>query len=403
MGAVLISHPHAAAFSCGLATGLARAGKLAAFMTGVAFRDEGWSGRVARRLVARRPVLRNRILADIPARRLRALPLVELSARVAAQGLGALGLPVKRYDALFALHDAAVSRLPWPAETTLVYAYEDGALLTFRRAARAGIERVWDLPLPHYGAIEDLWRAEARRWPGAIDFPPHSEPPWKRRRKDEELSLATKVSVASAFTKRSIEDAGATVPVVVVPYGFPVETFEPRRVAPRGPFTVLAVGTHDLRKGTPYLLEAWRRAGLRDAELHLVGPMRLARPFLDQYAGSFQHHPHVPKAELGARYAAADVLAFPTLGDGFGLVIQEAMCTGTPVMTTPCGGGPECIDDGVDGWILPPRDVEALVERLRFCHAHRDRLFAMGQAARAHAERWTWRDAESALMRALEV
>jgi alpha-maltose-1-phosphate synthase len=111
----------------------------------------------------------------------------------------------------------------------------------------------------------------------------------------------------------------------------------------------------------------------------------------------------VPKAVLGGRYAASDVLVFPTLGDGFGLVIQEAMCTGTPVITTPCGGGPECIDDGVNGWIVPARDVDALVERLRFCASNRDRVFATGQAARARAEQWTWRDAEAALVRALGI
>jgi starch synthase len=91
------------------------------------------------------------------------------------------------------------------------------------------------------------------------------------------------------------------------------------------------------------------------------------------------------------------------LGDGFGLVIQEAMCCGTPVLTTPCGGGPECITDGVDGWIAPPRDLDALVERLRYCASNRDRAFAMGRAARARAERWTWRDAGEALIKGLDL
>ncbi len=401
MGAVLLSHPHAAAVSCGFAASLARAGELAAFVTGVAVREQTCSGAVARRLAVHRPVLQNRILSDLPVGTLRALPLVELGARAAALGLSRVGLPIKQYDALFVLHDAVVSRLSWPRATTLVYAYEDGALLTFRRAARSGIARVWDLPLPHYRAIEELWRVEAQRWPGAIDFPPHSEPVWKRRRKDEELSLATKVSVASAFTKRSVEPLGIDAPVVVVPYGFPVDAFPARCAPPRGRFTALAVGTHDLRKGTPYLLEAWKRAAIPDAELLLVGSMRLSKSFLDGYAGLFRHIPHVPKVELGELYAAADVVMFPTLGDGFGLVIQEAMCSGTSVITTPCGGGPECIEDGVDGWIVPPRDIDAMVERLRFSAANRDRVFAMGQAARAHAERWTWRHADEALVRAL--
>ena len=120
---------------------------------------------------------------------------------------------------------------------------------------------------------------------------------------------------------------------------------------------MLSVGAHDIPKGTPYLLEAWKRAAIPGAELHLVGSMRLAISFLDGYAGLFRHWPPLPRSELAAHYASADLLVFPTLGDGFGLVIQEAMCSATPVLTTPCGGGPECITEGVEGWIVAPRDI----------------------------------------------
>jgi starch synthase len=135
----------------------------------------------------------------------------------------------------------------------------------------------------------------------------------------------------------------------------------------------------------------------------LVGPLRLSKVFLDRYAGIFHHWPSVPKSELQARYAAADLLVFPTLGDGFGLVMQEAMCCGTPVVTTPCGGGPECITDGVDGWLVPERSIDAIVERLRSAAADRDRLAIVGKAARLRAESWTWRHAEDALVRSLGV
>ncbi|HZL18764.1 MAG TPA: glycosyltransferase, partial [Polyangia bacterium] len=143
------------------------------------------------------------------------------------------------------------------------------------------------------------------------------------------------------------------------------------------------------------------RAAIADAELHLVGPLRLSTTFLGAYAGLFRHWPHVPKSQLPARYAAADLLAFPTLGDGFGLVIQEAMCCGTPVVTTPCGGGPECISDGQDGWLVPARDIDALVERFRAAAANRDGVFQIGRAARSRAERWTWRDAGRSQVRSL--
>lgn len=403
MSAVLLSHPHVVPVSAGVAGALGRAGQLSLFATGVAFNDSDWTGALGRTLAHRRPVLHNRIVSDVPPGKLRALPLVELGARGAAQLLHSVVPTLNRYNAIFAAHDAVVAVLPWPKQTAAVYAYEDGALWTFQRAARAEIKRIWDLPLPHYRAIEELWRDERARWPRAVEGPAHREPAWKKRRKDRELELATQVSVASVFTKQSLERLDVRAPIVVAPYGFPTEQFAPRSARPSGPFTVLAVSSHDLRKGTPYLLEAWKKAAIPDAELHLVGRMALAKSFLDDYAGLFTHSPPIPRSALSARYAAADVMAFPTLGDGFGVVIQEAMCTGTPVITTPCGGGPECITDGEDGWIVPPRDVDALVERLRACAANRDRTFAVGQAARKRAERFTWREAGDALLRVLDI
>jgi glycosyltransferase involved in cell wall biosynthesis len=398
--AVLVSHPHVAAFASGLAESLAADGKLSAFVTGVAFREDSWGGRTAKRLARRRPILRNRILPAPSSGYLQSQFVVELGARLTAR---VLAPRISLYDALFTSHDLATSLARWPRGTTTIYAYEDGALRTFQRAARRGFDRIWDLPLPHYRAIEEILSAEFRRWPDAAVGPPHREPDWKQRRKDQELALATKVSVASQFTRKSLERLDLRAPVAVTPYGFPVDGFAPRPRQPAGRFTVLSVGTHDLRKGTPYLLEAWKKAALADAELHLVGPLRLAKTFLDGYAGTFRHWPHVSKTELGARYRAADLLVFPTLGDGFGLVIQEAMCSGTPVLTTPCGGGPECITDGVDGWLVPPRDVDALVDRLRRAAADRNHLHRMGRAARTRAEGWTWHHAGRALVRAIEA
>lgn len=402
MGRVLLSHPHVAAVAAGFAKIFEEQGRLAAFATGVAFGHDSRLRPLAEALAATRPVVRNRILAGLRAAHVRSHPVIEAAVRLAVRA-GGRRPPFSLYDGLFIGHDLAVALSPWPRGTTAVYAYEDGALRTFQRARLAGLERIWDLPLPHYRTIERVLTSEFQRWPGAAIGPPHREPDWKQRRKDQELALATRVSVASAFTKQSLQRLGASQPIAVTPYGFPVDEFQPKVAPARGRFRVLSVGTHDLRKGTPYLLEAWKRAAIPDAELHLVGPLRLAKAFVDGYAGLFQHSPHVPKASLGSHYASADLLVFPTLGDGFGLVIQEAMCTGTPVLTTPCGGGPECITDGQDGWLVPPRDIDALVARFREAAADRDRLAAMGRAARARAERWTWREAGRSMIQALEL
>lgn len=403
MTAVLVSHPHATPVSVSVAAALARAGRLSAYFTGVAFDEGDWTGRVGAALATRRPVLRNRLLSGLPPGRLHALAAVELGARAAHRLARAAGLPLGEHDALHVAHDAAVAALPWPDDVGALYVYEDAALRTFRRGARRELPRVLDVASLHHRTVEAIWSEEGRRWPGATEGPVHVEPQWKRDRKASEVALATRVSVASEFTRRSLEAAGVAAPIVTTPYGFPVEVFAARARRPAGPFTVLAAGAQNLLKGTPYLLEAWKRAAISDAELHLVGRSRLSKTFLDGYAGSFRHFQTVPRRELAARYASADLVAFPTLGDGFGLVIQEAMCSGTPVLTTPCGGGPACITDGVDGWIVPARDIDALVERLRAAAADRDRLFEMGRAARARAERWTWSEAGAALLAALEL
>jgi len=403
LSAVLVSHPHVTPVSARLAEGLAGQQKLAGYFTGLAVAGAGSATRLVRALAERRPVLRNRILEALPADKLRSFPAVELVTRLGARAVAGLGLSLKPYDAIFVAHDRAVAASHWPRETTAVYAYEDGARRTFERAAGRMVARIWDLPTPQHQTVQEVFAEEQRRWPDAALGPPHVEPTWKLRRKDAELALADKISVASAFTRRSLERIGVRAPILVTPYGFPIETFLPRERAPSGRFVSIAVGSQDVRKGTPYLLEAWKRAALPDAELRLIGPLRLAKSFLDGYAGLFTQLPPMPRAALGRHYAEADLLAFPTLADGFGLVIQEAMCTATPVLTTTASGGPECITDGVDGWVIPPRDIDALVDRLRAAAADRDATRLVGLRARARAERWTWRDAAESAIRALEL
>jgi glycosyltransferase involved in cell wall biosynthesis len=391
---VLVSHPHAAAFASAVARALDEGGALAAYVTGVAAAPGSRRAGLLAAAARARPELRNRAV-EVDPRRLRARWSVELLARAAAR-TGLVPGPRRAYDAMFVLHDAVVAASPWPAGTDAVYAYEDGAQRTFRAARRRGVACVWDLPLPHWRLLERMWVEETVRWPGAAGAPP-LEPGWKRRRKEQELSQADAVFVASEFTRASLEAVGCAKPIVVAPYGFPVEAFRPKARQAEGPFTVLAAGTQDLRKGTPYLLEAWNRAGLRDARLRLVGPMRLTEAFVASYRGSFEHVPHLARAALEAEYQAADLLAFPTLGDGFGLVMQEAMCCGTPVVTTRCGGGPHCIDDGVDGMLVPERNVDALVEVFRAAAADREKLGRMGAAARRRAEMESWGNVGKAL------
>jgi alpha-maltose-1-phosphate synthase len=346
---------------------------------------------VAEFLTRMSPRVPNRLVTGVPPSRLLSAPLAEMIFRWGRRWTAdRLTTTASWYDVMFTMHDAMVAAAPWSRSVTAVYAYEDAALATFRKAGTRGVRRLYDLPIIHYAMVEDIIRAEMERLPEAEPHRRVAEPPWKKHRKDAELQLADAVFVASRFTKESVMAAG--VPgdrVEVIPYGYPTDVFDCRTAPPTGPFTVLSVGTQDLRKGAPYLLEAWRRAALPNARLRLVGGMRLSERFLAPYRGRFEHVPGVPRTHLQLEYQHADLLAFPTLGDGFGLVLQEAMSCGTPVVTTRCGGGPECIDDGVDGFLVPERDADALAEVFVQAYRRRQDLFEMGQAARRRAQQYS--------------
>lgn len=394
---VIVTHPHGTPVATGMSSGLEAAGRLAAYFTGVGGVKGTIQGRMLEAARAKWPEATNRLHAPDLRDRLRSLSAVESTARTLGAVVPWFSAKVRSYDLIYGLHDLAVSWSRWPPKASAIYAYEDGASATFRRAASSGLARIWDLPTPHHLYLASMRADEGRRWPDLASASVE-EPAWKIERKRRELELASAVAVASRFTASSLPDTLGSRPVLVVPYGFPVDTFPPKRPRNDGPLVVIAVGSQSAPKGTHYLLEAWKRAGLKDARLRLIGPMRLPEAFVAGYRGLFEHVPHVPRALIGSEYRAADLLAFPTLGDGFGIVIQEAMCSATPVLTTPCGGGPECVTDGEEGWIVPPRDIDALVDRLRVASENRDALARMGVAARRRAETWGWREAAGLLV-----
>ena len=108
------------------------------------------------------------------------------------------------------------------------------------------------------------------------------------------------------------------------------------------------------------------------------------------YRNCFKYVPPVPHNLLNQYYGQGSVFVFPSLAEGFGLVLLEAMACGIPVITTPNTAGPDILTDGVEGFIVPIRDVEALKAKLEWCYEHPQELAEMGLAARRRAEELTW-------------
>jgi len=272
-----------------------------------------------------------------------------------------------------------------------IYVYEDTAATTFERARDEGIRCLYELPIVHFETSRRIMTEEAEQFP---QFSPClqaiHEPQWKIERKQRELELADHVFVASRVTRESIERLGVPAEKVsVIPYGAPVDYFSPQPKQDEK-FRALFCGLIGPRKGVHYLLQAWRDLKLTDSELLLVGGMQFPREWWQKHAGNARLSGSIPHADLNDYYSSASVFVFPSLIEGFAMVLLEAMACGIPIIATPNTAAPDIITDGVEGFIVPIRDVEMLKDRIQWCHDHPEELREMGRAARRLAEKYDW-------------
>jgi len=211
---------------------------------------------------------------------------------------------------------------------------------------------------------------------------------------DAECGLADTILVGSTFTRDSFITEGLpSEKLTVLPYGADVNAFTPKPYsAPRSKndeFRLLFVGQIGQRKGLSYLLRAYKAFRSPNTRLTLVGGIYGDGEGLIPYRQLFEHVPHMPKAELAEQYRRADVFVFPTLIEGLGIVVLEAMASGLPIITTPNGPG-DIVRDGIDGYVVPIRDADAILEKLEFLRANPDLRREMGRNARKRALEYSW-------------
>ena len=269
-------------------------------------------------------------------------------------------------------------------ECDLFVGWSQVSMLSIEKAKRAGAITLLEHPMIHVDTWMTIATEEYAAWGRGASRCHSLTPTGVINRMLREYQAADWISVLSSFAERTFLDAGVPGEKLVrIPLGVDATMFHP--VAGRdGPFRILYVGRLELCKGVQYLLQAFSRLKMADAELVLAGPvMPEARPLLEKYAGErVRVLGPVSRSELPRIYQGADVLVFPTVYDAFGLVIIEAMACGIPVITTTHSGGPDVIDDGTDGFIIPIRNVDAIEEKVRWMAQHKADARDMGRAAR---------------------
>lgn len=296
----------------------------------------------------------------IPAERTRLQPIFGLLNYIAAVSLPNYHAESFRFR-LFGLFDRWVQTLLKPGQHFFTgYAFAPGAM---RQARHHGGIAFLDAWTSHPEEFWSLLTEEQYRW--GSRYPPVSR--YYQDRTLESVAAADYICTSSTFVRQSFLKRGfGPERLLFCPYPVNLDVFRPSpepRPANR-PFTIIHTGGLSLRKGTPYLLEAFRliRKEVPNAVLRVKRHLRNdVVDILRRYADlPIEWSGHLDLAEHVRRYQTSDLLLFPSVEDGFAFVVAEALACGLPVITTPNTGASDLIRPGENGEIVPIRDAHAL-------------------------------------------
>ncbi|WP_210463525.1 glycosyltransferase family 4 protein [Rufibacter roseolus] len=275
-----------------------------------------------------------------------------------------------------------------------VYAFEDGALDSFKKAKNLHLHCLYDLPIGYWRTARRLLeneRLQKPEWASTLKGLQDSEE--KLARKDEELRLADRIFVASQFTAKTLQDyPGALAPIEIIPYGFPpvINGRDYSSGSGSKRLKLLFVGGLSQRKGIADLFAAVTPLG-KHVELTIVGRKPSTNcPALDTALANHRWIPSLSHADVLSLMRTQDALVFPSLFEGFGLVISEAMSQGTPVITTERTAGPDLITHDHSGWLVEAGSADALRASIEKLIGQPDTIKSAGKAAMETARKRPW-------------
>ncbi len=384
------------------ARALLEAGALNAYVTTYTHRRDGWADRLLQNLpsVAANRFARQlarRGIQEVPPELIHAYPMWELL-RTLAQKAGVSAPMVDRvWDVSSRRFDKLVARKYVPTAEA-VHCFEYTACAAFERAKELGVARILYLASLENVQYDEIQKREKSKWNELLSeddayFDAKFEVRQQRRKR--EIDLADVIIANSSLTAQTHIAGGADPSkVFVVPLGAPPPVAEVRYRDSEctGPLNIIFAGPFSLRKGAHYLLQAWRKLNPgRAAVLNVYGKLELPERLISGGLDGIVFHGSVPQHDLFDAFESADAFVFPTLSDGFGMVIAEAFSRGLPVITTSQAGASDLVTSE-NGLIVPAADVDALSNALQWCLDNRQRLREMRAPALEAAKRRQWSD-----------
>jgi glycosyltransferase involved in cell wall biosynthesis len=412
---VVVACPDARPPAYQAVVGLDRARLLRGFVTACYYNPDARLAALARRLalpgMARvERILLRRHLREIRPEVIKTVPSFDLALQLEAR-LGERWPRLKRRVARWRTErfDAHLASMIERVRPRALFLFSDvGSARALPTCRRLGIPSI--LSMVH-GDVRDEERVLEAEAAAAPEFMPvylgggtldRAQLRWLHERRRNDLALAERILVPSDHIARRLARHGtAAEKLRVIPYAADCRRFRPLLAKGHGPScTFLFAGGISQRKGIKYLLEAWLRVRRTGWKLQLLGPLPGELGPLAPYLDAVEPLGRVAHAEMPARMAAADVFVFPSLFEGSAVVTYEALACGLPSVVTPDAGS--VVRDGIEGFVVPPRDVEGLAARMEQLGQDPELRARMATAARSRALAFDWPRYHRAICGAVE-
>ncbi len=191
------------------------------------------------------------------------------------------------------------------------------------------------------------------------------------KKETREYDIADYIMVPSEFAKNSfLSYKISEKKILKIPYGVDLSVFRKTENKPIG-FNIVCAGQISFRKGSYYLLKAFSELKLRNSKLILVGHInqnivQTIKPFFSNNDIIFKGH--VSQNKLKEIYDESHLFVTPSIEEGLAVVQAQAMASGIPLICTTNSGGADIVDENINGFVCPIRDINYLKQKILYLY-----------------------------------
>lgn len=407
---IIVSHP-GQQHSFKTAGALKKEGKLDKYFTTVYLKKKSLTNLV------KMTILKNEDLLRVNNRRCDTLDDEDVIQKYELLGLMSIGLVrlfknPKIYELwnnwLVDIFARKVSRYAINNKVDAVISYDNNSAVLFKKLENKGIIRIMDVSAANRLFMQSIYKQDIENCGDFSNLYGKTQLIDSQKlinRYEDEIMNTDFFLVGSAFVKKSLEYSGINEDrIKIVPYGVDIEKFKfiPKERSENEDVRFLFVGNINPIKGIYYLLEAFNEIEDENIKLTLVGKFLGNEDLLAPYKEKSTFLGCVVKDSMPEIYANHDVLVFPSLGEGFGQVVLEAMACGLPVIVSENVGAVDSIEDGENGFIIPPFDIESIKDKVLWFNNNKKELTKMSYNARRSVESLSWINYEKKLVESLD-